>query len=358
MIRLFIVCVLALLCGCSETRGDRVHTQRVPADEARGRALVEELECVRCHSRAQRRSRHNCVVCHNAIERGAERSDYRHVPFEGPDLDERVRAWNRNIVHFRELPSFVGVTRLLRPEWIEGFLMAPHDLRPRLGESMPHLGIEAQAARDIVAYLHTLDSLTAPARPLLTDSTIADYRQEHGTLGRGDVNRGRSAYADLGCKSCHLFTGAVARDVEWPNNDREERALEVAPDLRFTRDRFRREMLVPWLLDPRHLKHDAAMPKIELGYGRARDLAAFIMEAPLGAAPRPPSTPARLPPLTRDVTYDEVFLKVFGSNLRSLSRGSGRRARRWRSWLLGRIRVPRTQAGSVRLREHLRGVCG
>jgi cytochrome c2 len=297
-----------MLLGCDETRGERVVTERVAADEAHGRVKMAELECVRCHSRAQSKTTTNCVQCHNGIARAAETGDFRHAP---PADSEQVRHWNRNIVHFREIPSFVGVTRLYRREWLEAYLVKPHDLRPRLGESMPNLGIEEQDARNIVAYLQSLDAAVTPERDFFSDEDIADWRVAHPPLTAGDMTRGREIYLARGCDSCHVFSGAVEPKSEIVDDEREARALELAPDLRATRARFQPLRLVPWLLEPRFFKHDAAMPDHDLSYQQARDLAAFIMTAPL-AEQKAVERPKSLGLLDRRVDYDEVFHEVFG----------------------------------------------
>jgi cytochrome c2 len=303
-----VIALLTLSLGCDETSGERVLTERVAANEARGQEKMAELECVRCHSRARSKTTTNCVVCHNAIARGAENGDYRHAP---PASSEQVRHWNSNIVHFREIPSFVGVTRLYRREWLEAYLVEPHDLRPRLGETMPNLGIDKQDARNIVAYLGSLDAVAAPTKKFFADVAIADWRVDRPPLTAGDITRGRAIYATRGCVSCHVFSGAVEAKSEVVDDEREARALELAPDLRATRARFEPLRIVPWLLAPRFFKHDAAMPDHDLSYQEARDLAAFVMTTPLDE-PLARKRPRSLGLLDRRVDYDEVFHQVFG----------------------------------------------
>jgi hypothetical protein len=61
------------------------------------------------------------------------------------------------------------------------------------------------------------------------------------------------------------------------------------------------------------VKPDTAMTEFNLPPDEARDIAAYILTAPLAPlAPLAPATaPARLPVLERKVTYDEVSAKVF-----------------------------------------------
>lgn len=65
-----------------------------------------------------------------------------------------------------------------------------------------------------------------------------------------------------------------------------------------------------WLRDPAALKPDTLMPKPALQEAERQDVAAFLLEAPLGPPP-PVTTPARLPLLERRVAYEEVEKRVF-----------------------------------------------
>ena len=90
---------------------------------------------------------------------------------------------------------------------------------------------------------------------------------------------------------------------------RNRRAMIDNSDLRFTRQRFRRDRLLDWLLDPRAIKPDTRMPNFGLSDTDARDIAAYILGAEL--APEPRAAFVRLPVLTRRVSFDEVNGKVF-----------------------------------------------
>lgn len=303
--------LLLVLVGCDDP-ANTVGVARVHGDEQHGQAIVDALECARCHAPTSKPTMRGCTGCHGAIARAAEHDDHRFLPLSADSA--HVRMWNRNIVHFREPPTFVGLTRLLRPAWIVAFLQAPTDLRPRLGESMPHLGIDADDARDVVAYLTSLDAHGAPQRPFFHDESLAEWRSDAGSLPPGDPDRGRTVFAEKGCDSCHVFSGVNKPSLRVVDDEREARSLELAPDLRHTRDRFEPLKIVGWLLEPRFFKHDAAMPDHELTFAEARDLAAFIMTAPIepDLLPPPVTAPKRRPLLQRTVRYDEVYAAVFG----------------------------------------------
>lgn len=79
--------------------------------------------------------------------------------------------------------------------------------------------------------------------------------------------------------------------------------------LHFTRERFRRQRLLTWLLDPKAVKADTRMPNFGLSADEAQDIASYILGAPL--APAPSAEFTRLPVLARRVSFDEVNAKVF-----------------------------------------------
>ncbi len=68
-----------------------------------------------------------------------------------------------------------------------------------------------------------------------------------------------------------------------------DRSLALAPDLRFTRDRYRPDALAQWVVNPRALKPDTRMPNLGLTPSDAADVATFILTAHLD----PPVHPAR-----------------------------------------------------------------
>ncbi len=296
----WLVLWLVLLTACSERAESAVSFGIDGGDPLRGRELLDRYECVRCHQPQPEVDGRNCLSCHTAIGAGA-----RHV-LPGRPRPVQVEGWAATIQHYREIPSLHGIGKLLRRDWIVRFLEEPYDLRPRLAESMPHLGIDHDEARDIAAFL-----AAAPKEPpYFAERRMADYRVDLPPLQRGDVARGEEIYRDAGCIACHLMSGAVVAPAV--TADRlEARKLMLAVDLRHTRDRFEPTELVPWILEPTYHKADAAMPNLGLTYQQARDVAAFIMEAEL--APLPDGeVPERLPLLEEPVTFERVFREVFG----------------------------------------------
>jgi mono/diheme cytochrome c family protein len=256
-----------------------------PAAVARGDALLGTFECARCHDVPGRdpapRDKH-CVRCHQQILAGE---------FEAPT--DALHEWQRTITHLTAVPALTGAARFRR-DWLADYLLHPHDLRPGLNSTMPRLPLEPAQAADIAAAL--IPDIEPPSPPL------------------ADATRGRALLTEKGCALCHRFTGVPAvapGKLAVPLTESEfQRGLALAPDLRFARDRLRPAALVDWLLDPPRHKPDTAMPKIPLQDVEARQLAAYLLTAPLDPLPAPAQI-ERLPLLDRRVTWSEVESRVF-----------------------------------------------
>ena len=283
---------LALTLACGPTPPSPVPQDRPleaaaePAQIARGQALLTELQCARCHDgdalTPPPRERH-CVHCHQSILAG---------DFPAPPAD--LARWQHAITHLRELPELRAMHRLRRG-FVAAFVQAPHDLRPQLATSMPRLHLSPADAEAIAAAL-VPTAEPAPVEPA------------------GDPTRGRALLADAGCTTCHSFTGVppiTARPLT-PALDPAVmlRAREQAPDLRFTRDRLRPAALHTWLADPAASKPGTLMPDPGLRPDQIRDLATYLLTAPLDPTP-PPVLPTMLPLLDREVRFAEVDAAIF-----------------------------------------------
>src|SRR5688572_3576802 len=121
-----------------------------------GKKLVEQFECSRCHEGtgvASAPMDKHCNHCHQEILAGK---------FKAPAAV--VAKWKPNVDKYREVPSLTSIGKRLMPEWIEGYLLEPHDLRPHLIQNMPRLKLTKEQARDIVTYL-VKDELGKPSAP-------------------------------------------------------------------------------------------------------------------------------------------------------------------------------------------------
>jgi cytochrome c2 len=251
----------------------------------RGRELVEKFECVRCHEGVAEvkaiPSVSHCTQCHVDVMDGK----FKHKP----DNDR----WRKNVAHLVAMPSLASMGERLNYDWVVGFLIEPHDLRPGLESTMPRLNITSEQARDIATFLMKGETNRHADEP-------AD----------GDLEAGRKLLEKNGCGSCHRFTGVATLPDAPQSKGRETRvAVMLAPDLRWARKRLDRTTLVKWLLDPQSVKKGTPMPQTPMSEAEARDIAAYILHAELEPLPEV-SIPEPLPLLDRRVRFAEVAERV------------------------------------------------
>lgn len=257
----------------------------------RGKALVAEFECHRCHSGtglATPQLERDCVGCHEQI-----------ATDKFVAKPDKLAKWKPHVLPYRDVPSPGELGARLRPAWVRDYLLHPHDLRPNLAQTMPRLRLSPEQATDIATFLTSTSS--APATSVVVRAEPSQ------------VAHGKQLLTERGCVGCHQVTGAGLSAP--PKNQPPQRALGLAPDLRFARDRSEPEALARWLLDPTKVKHDSAMPNLGLSADDARDLAAFLSFGEL-APPAPRPAIERLPVLARRVGFDEVNEQVFAVTCR------------------------------------------
>ena len=197
-------------------------------------ALLARFECSRCHAGTGLTDpppEKRCVGCHRDILAGR---------FAAPRA--AVRRWQQHLQSLRVAPSLAGAGRLRR-DWLARFLLSPHDVRPNLPASMPRLPLPPAEAEALARHLAANE---AP------DDTFAD----------ADISRGRALYAQLGCGSCHVFSGAGLPTPAAPTPVPD--AVALAPDLRHARTRLQSGRLVALLADPRAVMPGTAMPAVVL----------------------------------------------------------------------------------------------
>ena len=278
-----------------------------PGDPKRGAELVVKFECARCHdglanaspiplpakppedvtaTEATKVDNKHCFHCHAAI------------------LDDEYKApkpattarWKKNVEPLRDVPTLTGAHQRFRRSWIEGFLLKPHDLRPRLVPTMPRLALTTADARDIAAFLVPEEAPSSAQAP------SADA-----------IKEGRELFEKKGCVACHIVSGAAPFKTGAPAKQGERNItppMRLAPDLRNARDRMSFETIVKWVQKPSSIKKDALMPETPMSEVEAQKIASFVIGEPLAALPAP-KAPARLPVLDRHVTYEEVKARVF-----------------------------------------------
>ncbi|MSP25625.1 MAG: c-type cytochrome [Myxococcales bacterium] len=261
-------------------------------DAARGRELATKHECHRCHGGLELppiAATSHCVRCHIDVLAGK--------------FDHKTEAlgWRKNVAHLIAVPSLAATGARLDYAWLVRYLADPRDLRPALEPTMPRLGLDAQASRDIAAYLVSVGKTAA------TSPTT-----EHDALSGADDARGRKLIDEFQCGACHRMSGVdeLAATSKLEPGKRETRAaVMLAPDLRFARERMGNAELVRWLLDPAAVKPDTLMPRTPMTPEQARDIAGYLMRATL-APQAVVAVPEALPLLERKVSFDEVKARV------------------------------------------------
>jgi cytochrome c1 len=254
---------------------------------------VLKFECNRCHDgtgHPAMATKLHCTHCHEDIATGRFGAG-----------TPKIGTWRKSVEPYRYAPSLEGLGKRLRRQWVALFVRDPFDVRPHLTATMPRLSVSAEQAEDLAAYL-TRDATGA------TDEAVPE----------GSLTRGRALVEAKGCGTCHLFTGAPAlpsRPDPHAGTDAQKKAVQLAPDLRHARDRFRGDALVEWLLSPASLKPDTLMPTHSLTRSEAADIAAYVVRAELAPILQKP-TLARLPILSRRVTYKEVEERVLAVTCR------------------------------------------
>jgi len=261
-----------------------------PRDESQARALIAKFECNRCHDgtglAAAPADRH-CVQCHREIRAGT---------FAAAPAD--LAIWQDHLHSLLVAPSLAHVgDRGLRRAWVAAFLQHPIDVRPGLPASMPRLAIDATDAAILAAYLVPFDDDAVTAAP----------------PAGGDIAAGAQLFVDRGCVGCHRLTGATLPPASAPVPAalHPADAIALAPDLALARARLRPDRVVAWIVDPIAVDPATLMPRLGVTAVEARDLAAFVLRAPLAPPPAPPPPETRLPVLARAVGFDEVSARVF-----------------------------------------------
>jgi hypothetical protein len=238
-------------------------------------------------------SEKHCTHCHEDIETGRFGAG-----------SAKISEWRRSVRPYRYTPSLEGVGKRFRREWLVRFLQNPEDLRPNLAATMPRLGLSPEQSEDLATYL-------------TRDAALPEARGARTARG-GNPERGRALLEAKGCGGCHVFTGAPPLPTVptmVTGSDAQKKAVQLAPDLRLARERFRSDALADWLLSPASLKADTPMPSHSLTGQEATDLAAYLTRAELRPLVRTQLRP-RLPMLSRPVTYREVEARVLSVTCR------------------------------------------
>lgn len=150
----------------------------------------------------------------------------------------------------RDTPDLSTVGGRLNTDWMAAWLRSPHTLRA--SAVMPNMGLDAQEAADVAAYLSTLGK--APAE------------------SKGDAKAGGQHFAALGCIGCHQRPGANSAD--------DDRLL-----LSNVANKWKSGALVAFLQQPNAHYKWIGMPNFQLKPDEAQNIAAFLVDHASASAP-------------------------------------------------------------------------
>lgn len=276
---------------------------------AEGRAVIERLECTRCHVvdevAAAGRSEH-CVSCHVFLD-GLPHDDRRWRTLTSRYGEDVMLRYQRNIEHYLAVPDLTGIARRLRPEFIRDYVAAPFDVRPTMEETMVRIRASDEELRAITRYFAAVAEVADP----YAESPSAPAAPE---LARDEqrVARGRQLFQERGCNACHYVgnlrlgrTEAQIRGAGIP--------ARLAPNLRFVRDRMHPDVVVDWIVDPQRIAPGTQMPNLHVRREDAELIRDFLWFADPELEPTPPKASFELPPpVDRPVSWEEVKERVLG----------------------------------------------
>jgi mono/diheme cytochrome c family protein len=221
----------------------------------------------------------------------------------GKDVMER---YQRNIVHLMKVPDLTGLGKRVRADWIASYLTQPHDLRPLLEESMVRHALDPKEVRDVARYF----AAVADAPDPWADGYVAAAAPAKPDNDR--LAKGRTLFANKGCVGCHVY-GNVKTGIDAKTLEAGKSLSLLAPNLRFTKDRTRPEVLVDWIMDPKKLMPSTTMTAMGVTREEAEVLRDYLFhEDPALAAAPAVKEPEAPKPLDRAVTYEEMKEKVLG----------------------------------------------
>jgi cytochrome c2 len=231
------------------------------AQAPEGRRALQRYGCASCHQvpgvRASRQA--NCVACHQEVV-ARPQSGLGRAP---------------HVEHYLHAPDLRRITRRLREDYLLSFVRDPHDVRPRLEETMPRLPVSDADAQLIVAYLReSAGPVTVPSSP---------------APSRANVARGRQVFDRSGCATCHEV-GNLDFGIHIPPEALMGmgRPAYEAPNLRFARDRLHPDVALQWILNPRAIDPETQMPHPELSREDAIAVRDFVFLTELGSPVAPP----------------------------------------------------------------------
>jgi len=151
-------------------------------------------------------------------------------------------------------PELGKITEKKPKGYLKKFLMDPKAVNANA--SMPKLGIRAEEADNLIAFLDwtaKVDTNGWPPKPILATAA--------GVGGR-DLTEGQKLYQSLGCSSCHMVSGIGGT---------------TGPDLTKVGARRDRAWLAGHFHDPEKYVPNSAMPKVEADDAAIEQLTDYML---------------------------------------------------------------------------------
>ncbi len=255
-------------------------------------AALAEGNCNLCHSVPEAEGiaagiqaaprQESCTDCHIWIRDTSRDPARRKVAMQ---YFPRWERYEKSVQSYLQVPSLSAAMARLDPEWVEGWLADPHDVRPMLPENMPRFDLDADQRRAIAAAF-AANTVDVPKTP---------------KPSKKNVEEGRLRFMTMGCTACHSFGGVFPAPGGIP----------MAPDLAHVRDRMSPDMTVAWILDPQAISAEATMIPTRMSDDDAVLLRDFLFLADRQG--KEPAGPGPVPaPTTEPVTWADVEERVFG----------------------------------------------
>ena len=188
-------------------------------------------------------------------------------------------------------PRLEGVASRLNLDWIVHFVAAPHKLKP--GSTMPDVMGNRDANERAEIALALTAFLSTKLQPPIEIKGSGLLPVPHEFWNKGEPERGRAIYHQVGCVACHepdkqaattSTTSPVDRLIE--NLEPDEiaelgltgaaRAIRSVP-LGDLKAKYTRAGLTHFLLDPAQFRPNSRMPTLKLTPMEAADVAAYLL---------------------------------------------------------------------------------
>jgi len=275
---------------------------------AAGKAVLVKNECRRCHEiddlPAPVRPNH-CTSCHEFLL-SLKPGDRQYDEIVNRYGAAFMQRYQRNIVHLIKVPNLTGLARRVRPDYIAKFLAEPYDQRPTLEESMIRHQLSDDDIKAVVRYFAAVSDAPDPYAPGWTPPDLGKRPPQTR------IEKGKELFLSVGCTGCHTF-GNVDTGMSREALEASRAQNELAPNLRFAKERTRPDVIVSWIRNARQFLPGTTMPANALTVDEAEEIRDYLFFADPELHPTPPRYEVKPPKiLAREVPYEEMKARTLG----------------------------------------------